>query len=353
MHKTWNARGMVVGMMMMLSLGAGCATDQGVISQAAAANQQLQPAIMTDPVLAQYLQTVGERIIDAARHIDSTGYGPSSHKKGDNAWMFSNQIKFHLVNSKTINAFTTGGEHMYIYNALMQMCKTEDELTAVMAHEFAHIYCRHVHEGMNRQYTQLGAAGLAAVAGYAVGGKEKGGTYAAAAGGGALAAAKFLGMKYTRKDEAQADEFGFAFYALAGWDPVHFGDFFQSMVDAGFDTTPEMMSDHPTLKSRVVAAQARAAEWVAKHQNKLRKAPVANAQQFAQIKARAVQVGAATPDDTSLQQAQGLLASFSSCVTPAETQPEQVSVKKRLDEAVARQQQQQQRQQQQSGGATQ
>jgi len=147
-------------------------------------------------------------------------------------------------------------------------------------------------------------------------------------------------MGYTRHDEAQADEYGFAFYALAGWDPNHFGDFFQDMIDAGYDKTPTMMSDHPMLKDRVAAAKQRAADWIAKHDEKFKKPPIADPAQFAQLKARAAQIAASTPDDQSLQKAQGLLASFSSCVTPTDEQPEQVAARKRLDEAVAKHQKQ-------------
>src|SRR5882724_1015260 len=106
---------------------------------------------MEIPELSTYLQQIGDRVIDAAKDLDAEGYGPATHKKEDNAWMFSNRMKFHLVNSKTLNAFTTGGEHMYIYNALFQACDSEDELAAVMAHEYGHVYCRHVQAGTNRQ----------------------------------------------------------------------------------------------------------------------------------------------------------------------------------------------------------
>src|SRR5678816_4091575 len=125
-------------------LAGGCATDQAVISQANQMNGQLKPAIMEDPELASYLQKVGDRIIGAAKELDAQGYGPKSHKNGENAWMFGNNMKFHFVNSKTVNAFTTGGDHMYVYNALFQMCKDEEELAAVMSHEYGHVYARHV-----------------------------------------------------------------------------------------------------------------------------------------------------------------------------------------------------------------
>jgi len=46
-------------------------------------------------------------------------------------------LQVHLVNSKTLNAFTTGGNHMYIYNQLFQEARSEDELAGVMSHEYA------------------------------------------------------------------------------------------------------------------------------------------------------------------------------------------------------------------------
>src|SRR5206468_3800789 len=98
-------------------------------------------------------------------------------------------------------------------------CRSEDELAAVMAHEFGHVYARHVQAGMNRQYAAM--AGVAALtgAGYAAGGKEHGSEYAAAFAGAASVAAPLIMNGYTRKDEDQADDLGFNFYCRAGWDP--------------------------------------------------------------------------------------------------------------------------------------
>lgn len=307
----------------------GCATDKQVISQATSAHNQIVPAVITDAQLANYIQGVGDRVIEAARnaHLDQ----PNA-KGGDSAWMFSKDMQFHLVNSKTLNAFTTGGNHMYMYTALMQACETEDELSAVVAHEFAHVYCRHVQQGMNRQYAILGGAAAAGAAGAAVGYKQDKAqgalTYGAAGAGVGLLAGKFVGMGFTRGDEAQADEYGFNFYVRAGWDPNRFSDFFQRMIDMGLDTTPALASSHPTLKSRV--------EWVKKAVKELppgaksmRREPIADAAAFARLKARTVEVGARMPNDQSLAQAQELLAAFSSCVAPVD-QPEQAAVKRKV-----------------------
>ena len=315
--------------MLGVMLGGGCASDKSTISKAAAANDQLKPAVINDADLASYLQQIGDRIIASAKAYDAAGEGPASHKKGDSAWMFSKQMRFHLVNSKTVNAFTTGGEHMYVYSALLQLCDNENELAAVMSHEFAHVYCRHVQQGTNRQTGMTVFAYGAQGAGYLYGGEQNGAQYAQTAGKGAAAVAQFAGLSFTRGDEAEADKWGFKFYSRAGWDPAHFGDFFQKMIDAGYDTTPAIKSDHPTLKSRVEVAKKELPEWVQQNGDKYAKPPIVDADQFARIKAKAATLSASMPDDSGSQQAKKLLASFSSCVAPVD-QPEQAAAKKEL-----------------------
>ena len=73
-----------------------------------------------------------------------------------------------------------------------------------MAHEYGHVYARHVQKGMNRQLPLLVGGALAgAGAGYALGGKDNR-TEAAAIGasvGGA--AGQFANMGFTRTDEPE------------------------------------------------------------------------------------------------------------------------------------------------------
>ncbi|MCY2952192.1 MAG: M48 family metallopeptidase [Planctomycetota bacterium] len=300
-----------VGVVMLGLFSGGCMpSDKSVISQADSFHGGIKPAAMSDPQLAEYIQTIGDRVIAVAKKTQQAN-DPNS------AWMFSKDMQFHLVNSKTLNAFTTGGEHMYVYNELFQQCKSEDELAAVVAHEFGHIYGRHVQKGMRRQYITMGAAAAAGGAGYVAGGKDKGGEYAGSAAAAALAAGQFVGMSFTRGDEAQADQFGFDFYTQAGWDPNHFGDFFQHMIDLGYDKGTEMLSDHPSLKSRVEVAKKQAAALPPQAKD-WRRAPVADANTLKQLQAKAQQVAKTMPDDSSLQNSQKLLAAMPrSCLTPA------------------------------------
>jgi predicted Zn-dependent protease len=316
---------------------SGCANDQKVMAVANQMHTGLNPAVMQDPDLQSYLQSVGQRIVQTAKAMDAEGYGPKSHTaEKDNAWMFSDKMEFCLVNSKTLNAFTTGGEHMYIYNELFQHCKTEDELAAVMAHEYAHVYCRHVKNGMDRQTGQEVGAGVVAVgAGVASfffgGGLSSITSNATTAHGLAAQAGRYVGMGYTRGDEDQADEVGFAFYTRAGWDPDHFADFFKHMIEAGYDTTPEMLSDHPKLSTRVANTDQRVAA-LPPDAGQWRKGDIADATKFAALQQRSAQLARSLPNDQTMQQAQTLLAAFPSCVAPTD-QPGQKAARKQVVDA--------------------
>jgi predicted Zn-dependent protease len=304
-------------LLVTLLWAGGCASDRQIIDQANNMHGGLKPAVITDARLANYLQRMGQRIIDVAQEMDRAHYGPDAHRSEDPKWMFQSRMQFHFVNSQTLNAFTTGGEHMYIYTKLFQTCKTEDELAAVVAHEYAHVYGRHVHKGMNRQYAMFGGAAALGAAGYALGGKDHGKEYGLAFLGAGLVAGKFIGMGFTRGDEGEADDMGFDFYTRAGWDPRRFGDFFQRMVDMGYDKGPEFLSDHPSLKSRKATADQRAAELPPQARS-WRRPNVASPEEFAALQKYSIDLGKRMPSDKSLEGAQKILAALPrSCLTPA------------------------------------
>ncbi|MBL8858084.1 MAG: M48 family metalloprotease [Planctomycetes bacterium] len=317
---------------LILPLLAACATDRQVIEQASSAHDQLDPAVVKDPEMVAYIQAMGTRIVDQARELHEQNYGPKAHFKEDADWMFSDAVQFHFVNSKTLNAFTTGGEHMYIYTELLKTCRTEDELAAVMAHEYAHIYGRHVGKGMDRRYWNLGGALALGVGGYALGGKKHGLEYGTAAATLGFVGLEYIGKGFTREDEAEADELGFEFYTRAGWDPQRFGDFFQQLIDKGFDVESDAASDHPTLRSRVAAAKARASK-LPPDAARYRRPPVADAARFAAMKQRAELVARTMPNDETLETAQTLLAAVASCVAPTDT-PDQRAARERIKQAV-------------------
>src|SRR5690348_10408388 len=108
-------------LLLALTCFTGCAVkDSTIIAQADQSHAGLKPAVMSDAQLATYIQSVGDRTAAAATPADADNVGPKAHfNDQDRQWMFSKDMQFHFVNSKTLNAFTTGGEHMYVYTALL------------------------------------------------------------------------------------------------------------------------------------------------------------------------------------------------------------------------------------------
>jgi predicted Zn-dependent protease len=231
---------------------------------------------------------------------------------------------------------------MYIYTQLFQTVDSEDALAAVMAHEFAHVYGRHVQGGMNRQYAILAAAAAAGAGGYALGGdSDQRMQYAGYGAGLGMLAGQFVGMGFTRKDETESDRMGFDFYVRAGWDPEKFDDFFVKMIEMGYDKGPEFLSSHPSMATRVEAIR----QWVKElppEAKEWRRPAVADGSRFKQLQQRSVEVGKNMPSDTSLENAQELLAALPrSCLTPAIHEDQQKAEQRVMAKMQAEQQQQQ------------
>ncbi|HEY2587291.1 MAG TPA: M48 family metalloprotease [Tepidisphaeraceae bacterium] len=325
----------LVCMVSLVALGNGCmASDKSTIQQASAFDSGLKPAEIQHAQVNPYLQQIGDRVVAAAKEFDARGVGPKTHfAKGDRTWMFKD-LNWELVNSQTINAFTTGGHYVYVYNALYQMCKNEDELAAVLAHEYGHIYCRHVQKGTGRREALVAVALAAGGAGYVYGGSQNGSQYAQSAMQLTSAGGGFLEMGFTREDEAQADEYGFLFYTKAGWPPEHFGDFFKDMIAAGYDTKSASTSDHPTLASRVEAAEKRVAALDKEKVAALRRPNVATQAQFDEAKRSAKSAAQGMPNDQQALKTKNLLQAMPrSCWVPYEPDDQKEAQQRIVDEA--------------------
>lgn len=314
---------------------SGCAvSDRQVIAQAADVHTTLEPAVIHNAELDRYVQQLGQRLITAAKAYHA---GRTDTAGAESDWMFSDAMQFHLVASDTLNAFTTGGNHMYVYSGLLNASHSEAELAGVMAHEFAHVYARHVQKGMQRQqYTLLGAA-AAGAAGYALGEGDDRLGYAATFAGGAAAVGQFIGMGYTRDDEREADLYGFEFYVRAGYDPREFAGFFKEMIKRGHDGTPEMLSTHPSLASRVEAAE-KMADDLPPEAKQWRKPPVAEGAQFAAIQRKAADIAKSLPPDQTLQDAKLLATAIPNHMLPQQ-EPQQQKAEARLQRYLQQQEQ--------------
>ena len=127
-------------------------------------------------------------------------------------------IDIYIINNNNPNAFTTGGNNIFIHSGLIRQLKSVEMLQSVIAHEIGHINGGHITQRAANIGTARSAAGLGILLGIL--------TAAAGGGEGAIgvaAAAQSVGLRnylaFTRGQESAADQSGVRYMARAGIDP--------------------------------------------------------------------------------------------------------------------------------------
>jgi predicted Zn-dependent protease len=174
------------------------------------------------------------------------------------------ECTFTLVNSDVVNAFAVPGCYIYVTRGLMGLVNSEAELASVLGHEVGHIVAAHNRRQQRRSlWRNLGVMAVGMITG-----SEK---LTRMAG----RAAEYFTLRYSRKQEYEADDLGVRYLAAAGYDPHAAGDMLaalerqeQYMIRTrGRDEAraiPEWARTHPLAGNRVGrAAQTAAATGLA------------------------------------------------------------------------------------------
>lgn len=179
-----------------------------------------------------------------------------------------------LIDSPEVNAWCMPGGKMAVYTGIMPVLKTEAALAAVMGHEVAHATRRH---GKARYARAIkgNLAGLVIGGAAAIGGQLlcKTNTCRTLTGlGGAAAgfALQFFDMKFSRKDETDADHVGQQYMAKAGYEPAEAIKLWERMGAASKGKAPpEILSTHPSDVTR----RQDLSKWLPAAQETYRQAP--------------------------------------------------------------------------------
>jgi predicted Zn-dependent protease len=203
-----------------------------------------QKAILDDPEVTEYLQSLGSRLAAQA---------PEGQRK----------FTFFPVREGTINAFALPGGFIGINYGTVLASRNESELAGVVGHEIAHVTQRHIARTFRAQGQQSiaqTAAILAAVLiGAIAGGDAIQGAIAIAQG-----AAAQQQVNFTRANEYEADRVGIGLLAGAGFDPNGMATFFETMsrrTGLAGQYIPEMIQSHPVHTNRIAEARGRAAQY--------------------------------------------------------------------------------------------
>lgn len=125
-----------------------------------------------------------------------------------------------LIQTNIVNAMAAPGGKIMVFEGLWNpkdgLVRDDAELAAVIAHEIAHVNCRHSTEAMTRNLS----VNLVSELGVAFSKGTKYEKYAQlAAAGGVILYDGLLVMCYSRADEKEADAVGLMYMAKAGYDP--------------------------------------------------------------------------------------------------------------------------------------
>ena len=163
-----------------------------------------------------------------------------------------------LFDSKVVNAFAVPGGKIAVFTGLWNpkdgLVSGDDELAAVIAHEAAHVTCRHTTEEMTRQMPAqllLAAAGL-----YAESQKDE--TWKSVVEGACLVYNGLVVPKYSRSNEFEADRVSMQYMARAGFDPAAAVRLWKRAYEkeGGEQGYMSILSTHPSNKARYEALQS-------------------------------------------------------------------------------------------------
>jgi beta-barrel assembly-enhancing protease len=225
----------IIGIVVTCSLtGCGISQQQEVqMGQEYAQQINAQLPIIQDPELNRYVNVLGDSIAGLT-------------KRKDLDW------HFFIVDSKEVNAFAVPGGFVYVNRGLIERADKMDEVAGVLGHEIGHVVRRHTVKQMEKeQGANVGITLACILTGVCNSGVANAAINIA---GGAVFA------RFSRQDEAEADQEGFDNVVRAGISPEGMVTMFQKLLEerktkpAGVDA---WFLTHPLEEDRINAIQAR------------------------------------------------------------------------------------------------
>ncbi len=200
-------------------------------------------AIMDDPLLTEYIQSIGARLA-----------GHASDGQDD--------FDFFVVDDSSINAFALPGGYIGVNSGLLLASESENELAGVLAHEVAHVTQRHIARAIYDNQ-RSGLINIAAMLGALLIGAMT--DISGSATTGLITAAQAAGVQrqinFTRSNEHEADRVGIETLSSAGFDPTGMSSFFEKLsrrYGGAQQQVPAILQTHPVTTERIADARDRA-----------------------------------------------------------------------------------------------
>ena len=206
------------------------------------------PDYIDDPVLVEYVQTLWQALLVAARERGELS--PELDERF--AW------EVLLGRDRSVNAFALPGGYLGVHLGLIGVVTSRDELASVLAHELSHVTQRHIARLMAQQGRMAPWMWGAMILGALAASKSPGAAQALVVGG--QAAAMQSQLNFSRDMEREADRVGYGLMAPAGFAPQGFVSMFDKLQQANRlndnGSWPYLRS-HPLTTQRIADMQAR------------------------------------------------------------------------------------------------
>ncbi len=158
-------------------------------------------------------------------------------------------LNFKVYETKQVNAFACADGSVRVYSGLMDLL-SDDEVLGVIGHEIGHVALKHSKKEMQNAYlTSAALDGLGSMS-----------TSLASLSQSQLRAfgEAALNARYSKKQELQADDYGYEFLKAKGKNPIAMIKSFQKMLalknsqsSATSSSMNQLLSSHPDLETRI------------------------------------------------------------------------------------------------------
>jgi len=231
--------------LLLLAALGGCEVNPATGEKELILISQEQEIAMGEQAAPEFADQFGGEVRDSTVQQYVRNVGQAVAEVADRKMPY----EFTLLNSDVPNAFALPGGKVFVTAGLVSVMTNERQLAAVLGHEIGHVCAKHNVKGLQRQ---MGAEILASIAASAVGGEA-----GKAAEVGAKVAGGIINLRYSRKDEYQADELGIRYMSRAGYSPWGMVELLRRLEElrSSGGTLPEFFQTHPDVDKRIDRAQ--------------------------------------------------------------------------------------------------
>jgi predicted Zn-dependent protease len=162
---------------------------------------------------------------------------------------------FLIQDSDEINALAAPGGLIFITRGILKLCKTEDAVAAVLAHEIGHVQAKHGLQAIKKSRVTSAITTLGVEGAKSFGGEELAGLTKTFENSIADITATLVNNGYSRNFERQADQAAVTILQRVGYDPNGLVAMLQVMGENLKPGGHDFAKTHPSPQSRIVDIQ--------------------------------------------------------------------------------------------------